>query len=461
MPLPESFDGYAKMRRQFEETAAYWKHQRDYQDYQAANKPIDLILGNDSIVLSEIHIQGNNTTRSAFLRALLQPAIQATTLQACYGASKEAVERLQRLGIFDSVEMRLQPHRESSSSSSSSSDKDNNNNMDMDMDLILVVKEKKKLVFATGTAVDQHGVHLIVFSTPVWSPDRILSFEIFRQTLNNTDRSSYEEDQQGTAIRYQTRYVHTVHEVSYETTARDVCRLSQNASYLIRAQRGPSFKRALVHRWTLDTRDHVIASTRGHLVRLCQELAGFSKGACDAKYIKHEVESWSIAHLGAGVYLTNSFQAGYLKTLNGNPSNICDRYFVGNPITIRGIGPNDIGSHDQGDSLGGDAYVAVAVSLWRQLPRVFFSSSSRSTNTSTSNVKVNVFGSCGAMTRVFPGQSVASTIQELTLASTVAVGAGIAYFQPWGRFECNYTMPVVGGDLGRGKWQFGFGIDLL
>lgn len=119
------------------------------------------ILGNDSMVLSEIHIQGNNTTRSAFLRALLQPAIQTTTLQACYGASKEAVERLQRLDIFDSVEMRLQPRRESSSPSSSSSDKDINNNMDMDMDLILVVKEKKKLVFATGTAVDQHGVHLV------------------------------------------------------------------------------------------------------------------------------------------------------------------------------------------------------------------------------------------------------------------------------------------------------------
>ncbi|KAG0357431.1 hypothetical protein BG005_003544 [Podila minutissima] len=514
---PESFDEYAKLRSQFEETAAYWKHQRDSQDYQPANKPFDLdntqpkneqILGNDPIVLKDI--QGNKTTLSAFLRTLLQPAIKAATLQASYTASKEAVERLQRLDIFEGVKMGLQPHRESSSSSSSPSspspsedDNNNNNNNNnsssnnVDMDLSLVVKEKKRLVFATGTAVDQHGVHLrgglsvknvfggaekldldmhlggrasgpkAVFSKPVWSPDRILSFEIFRQTLNNMDRSSYEEDQQGTAIRYQARYGHTVHEVSYETTERDVCRLSKNASYLIRAQRGPGSKRALVHRWTLDTRDHVIAPTRGHLFRLCQELAGFSKRGSprDAVFIKHEVESWSIAQLGAGIYLTNSFQAGYLKTLNGNPSNICDRFFLGSPISIRGIGPNDIGSLDQGDALGGDAYIAAGVNLWTQLPTQVLSSSS--TSSSNSNVKANVFSSVGAMTRVFPGQSMASTIQELSLTPTVAVGAGIAYFQPWGRLECNYTVPlVVGGaatraDLGRGKWQFGFGIDLL
>ncbi|KAF9304331.1 hypothetical protein BGZ74_001809 [Mortierella antarctica] len=444
---PESFDEYAKLRIQFEETAAYWKHQRDSQDYQPANKPFDL------------DIQGNKTTLSAFLRTLLQPAIKAATLQASYTASREAVERLQRLYIFEGVKMGLQPHRDDNNN--------NNNNNNVDMDLSLVVKEKKRLVFATGTAVDQHGVHLAVFSKPVWSPDRILSFEIFRQTLNNMNRSSYEEDQQGTAIRYQARYGHTVHEVSYETTERDVCRLSKNASYLIRAQRGPGSKRALVHRWTLDTRDHVIAPTRGHLFRLCQELAGFSKRGSprDAVFIKHEVESWSIAQLGAGIYLTNSFQAGYLKTLNGNPSNICDRFFLGSPISNRGIGPNDIGSHDQGDALGGDAYIAAGVNLWTQLPTQVLSSSS--TSSSNSNVKANVFGSVGAMTRVFPGQSMASTIQELSLTPTVAVGAGIAYFQPWGRLECNYTVPlVVGGaatraDLGRGKWQFGFGIDLL
>lgn len=203
-----------------------------------------------------------------------------------------------------------------------------------------------------------------MFSTPIWSnPDKILSFEIFRQTPNNKDKSSYEEDQQGTAIRYQvrdktwlpqkghshlkyshhivcmqslpishmcclllsfkilifffiflcenfqTRYVHTVHEFSYETTERAV-RPSKNASYMIRAQCGPSSRRALVHRWTLDTRDHVIAPTRGHLVRLCQELAGFSfssKGTRDAKFIKHEIESWSITHLGAGVVSIRTF----------------------------------------------------------------------------------------------------------------------------------------------------------
>ncbi|KAF9392331.1 hypothetical protein CPC16_003420 [Podila verticillata] len=481
MPSSQSFDEYAKMRRQFKESAAYQKQQHNCQ----ANKPFDLQhpfnVAVDSIVLNEIHIQGNTTTRPAFLRALLQPAIQATTLRECYNASKEAAERLQRLDIFDRVEMRLQPPvSPPCSSSSNEGDNDNNN-----MDLSLVVKEKKRLVFATGTAVDQHGVHLrgglsvknvfggaetvdlgmhlggracgpkAIFSTPVWSnPDKILSFEIFRRTLNNKDRSSYEEDQQCTAIRYQTRYVHTVHEFSYETTERAV-RPSENASYMIRAQCGSSSKRALVHRWILDTRDHVITPTRGHLIRLCQELGfSLSRGARDAKFIKHEIESWSIAHLGAGIYLTSSFQAGYLKALD-NPSNICDRYFLGHPISIRGIDSNDIGSHDQGDSLGGDAYVAAGVSLWTHLPHQVF----------PSHVKANVFSSCGAMTRVFPGQTVAGTLQELSLAPTVAVGVGVAYFQPWGRFECNYTVPLMAGSTQatarKGKWQFGFGIDLL
>lgn len=77
---------------------------------------------------------------------------------------------------------------------------------------------------------------------------------------------------------------------------------------MIRAQCGSSSRRALVHRWTLDTRDHVIVPTKGHLVRLCQEL-GFShsRGARDAKFIKHEIESWSIAHLGAGIVSIETF----------------------------------------------------------------------------------------------------------------------------------------------------------
>ncbi|KAG0078300.1 hypothetical protein BGZ92_001520 [Podila epicladia] len=467
MPLPESFDEYAKMRSQFEETAAYWKHQRDYQDYHPVSKPFDLdntqprnqqILGNDSIALKEIHIQGNKTTLSAFLRTLLQPAIKAATLKASYTASKEAVERLQRLDIFESVKIGLQPHRESSSSSPPSpspSEDDNNNNIsnNTDLDLSLVVKEKRRLVFATGTAVDQYGVHLHGGVS-------------VKNVFGGAEALDLGMHLGGRASGTKTRYVHTVHEVSYETTERFVCRLSKNASYLIRAQRGPSSKGALVHRWSLDTRDHVIAPTRGHLVRLFQELAGFSKRGSprDAVFIKHEVESWSIAHLGAGIYLTNSFQAGYLKTLSGSLSNICDRYFLGNPITIRGIDPNDIGSHDQGDALGGDAYIAAGVSLWTQLPTADLYSSSSSSN---NNIKVNIFGSVGAMTRVLPGQSMAYTIQELTLTPTVAVGTGIAYSQPWGRLECNYTVPLVvrgaatRADLGRGKWQFGFGFDLL
>lgn len=78
-----------------------------------------------------------------------------------------------------------------------------------------------------------------------------------------------------------------------------------------------------------------------------------------------------------------------------------------------------------------------------------------------------MFGSCGAITRVFPGQTVAGTLQELSLAPTVAMGVGVAYFQPWGRLECNYTVPLVvcgsvtQATVGRGKWQFGLGIDLL
>lgn len=105
------------------------------------------------------------------------------------------------------------------------------------------------------------------------------------------------------------------------------------------------------------------------------------------------------------------------------------------------------------DSLGGDAYVSAGVSLMTPFPGL----------ADRESFKGHFFANAGTLVSVEPGQSASKTIDDLTKAPSVSVGAGIVYRHPQVRIELNFALPLMAAKtdaISRG-WQLGLGISFL
>lgn len=77
--------------------------------------------------------------------------------------------------------------------------------------------------------------------------------------------------------------------------------------------------------------------------------------------------------------------------------------------------------------------------------------------------KAHFFANAGSLVSVKPGQSADKTVNDLTKAPSVSVGAGIAYRHPQVRIELNFALPLMAAKsdaVSRG-WQLGLGISFL
>ncbi|KAG0290987.1 hypothetical protein BGZ96_005600 [Linnemannia gamsii] len=454
-----------------EEFAAQRKRQQEFEE--AAFKIQTLVenVRHDPMKLRKITLHGVGKTREGFLHRILEPAFQARSLHEVIGLSRQAVRRMERFGIFEDIKIQLDSPR------------DNwlQDRKDL-VDLGIWVKESSRIQIRTGTEAGNAEASLygaltvknvfggaetlstsmafgtrtssafqFALATPLLAdPDKNLSINLYSQTRNNTQWSSYEEDLKGGALKYSTLSPFGYHELAYEGHWREVCRPSEKASLTIREQCGHSLKSALTHMWVHDMRDEPLLPTTGHFLRVTQEYAGLGG---DVNHIRQEVEAQVARSNNTGYILSATVKSGYLHSLNGKPSKISDRFFLGGPMSVRGFKSNGLGPREGEDSLGGDAYMSAGVSLMTPFPGL----------AGRESFKAHFFANAGTLVSVQPGQSATKTIDDLTKAPSVSVGTGIVYRHPQVRIELNFALPLMAAKtdaLSRG-WQLGLGISFL
>ncbi|KAG0216513.1 hypothetical protein BGX28_000027 [Mortierella sp. GBA30] len=454
-----------------EELAA---HRKQQQEFEAAVHRIQSLVDNvrhDPMKLRKITLHGASKTRESFLHRILQPAFQAKSLHEVIGLSRQAVRRMERFGIFEDIKIQLD----------SPNDPWLQDRKDL-VDLGIWVKEGSRIQIKTGTEAgnaeaSMYGSMTVknVFggaetlntsmafgtrtssafqfslATPLLAdPDKNLSVNLFSQARNNTQWSSYEEELKGGSLKYTTLSPLGYHEFAYEGQWREVCRPSEKASLSIREQCGHSIKSALTHTWIHDMRDAPLMPSTGHYVRVLQEYAGLGG---DVEHLRQEVEAQIARSNDKGYILSATVKSGYLHSLNGKPSKISDRFFLGGPMSVRGFKSNGLGPREGDDSLGGDAYVSAGVSLLTPFPGL----------ADRESFKGHFFANAGSLVSVNPGQSATKTIDDLTKAPSVSVGAGIVYHHPQVRIELNFALPMMAAKtdaISRG-WQLGLGISFL
>ncbi|CAG8746773.1 12832_t:CDS:2, partial [Ambispora leptoticha] len=168
----------------------------------------------------------------------------------------------------------------------------------------------------------------------------------------------------------------------------------------------------------------------------------------NVNFIKHELESQINYNLGKGFIFSASLRNGLLYPLDGKPSKISDRFFLGGVQSIRGFKLNGIGPiEDRKDSLGGDIYIAGGASLFTPLPRI-----------RRLQLKGHLFINGGNLVQLNQRLNLYDNIQRLKTAPSVATGFGIVYRSSLLRFELNFCLPLIATTTDKVKKGFQLGL---
>ncbi|XP_076754612.1 sorting and assembly machinery component 50 homolog A [Xylocopa sonorina] len=246
------------------------------------------------------------------------------------------------------------------------------------------------------------------------------------------------------------------HNFQYEATYREIIP-SKQTSFRVREQCGPNLKSALRHICSIDKRDSLIFPTMGSLIQFSTEIAGLGG---DIGFVKNELimqTNWT-PHECLTFQL--GFQSGLLRGItNDMKINIADRFFLGGPLNLRGFDMRGCGPRHDGNSIGGDAYWAVALHLYTPLPF------RPGRNGFGDLFKLHGFINGGNVSN-FPfkfANSYEKNMKIFTENVCCAAGGGIAMkLGNIARVELNLVMPIsfVRSDVLQ-QFQFGIGLQYL
>ncbi|MBZ3875809.1 Sorting and assembly machinery component 50-like protein B [Sciurus carolinensis] len=129
---------------------------------------------------------------------------------------------------------------------------------------------------------------------------------------------------------------------------------------------GHSLKLSLSHTMVINSGNFSILPTRGTLLKVNQERAGYTAG--DVSFLKEEFELQLNKQLVLDSVFSASLWGGMLVPFGEKPSSIANRFYLGGPTSIHRLSMHRIGPQSKGDYLGGEGYWAGGLHLYTLLP---------------------------------------------------------------------------------------------
>ncbi|XP_069758391.1 sorting and assembly machinery component 50 homolog, partial [Narcine bancroftii] len=431
------------------------------------------ILGNKQVIVQHVHIDGISRTKDDFLVHEIADVFKAKNLIEVMKKSHEARERLLHLGIFRNVEVLIDTAQGEEALADG-------------LDVIFEVKEMRRLTGSYNTMVGNNegsmvlGLKLpnlfgraekITFQFSYGTKETSYGISYFKPEPGNFDKnysvnlykvtgqfpwSSLRETDRGISTEYNFPLWKTHHTLKWEGVWRELGSLSRTASFCVREESGHSLKSSISHSMTVDTRTSAIIPKRGSLLKINQELAGYTGG--DVKFLKEDFELQFNQSLLWDCVLSASLWGGLLVPIGEKPSSIADRFYLGGPTTIRGFSMYSIGPQSEGDYLGGETYWAGGLHLYTPLPF-------RPGQGGFGDLfRTHFFLNAGNLCNLNYGDSPNAHMQKLLECIRWSYGAGIVLrLGNIARLELNYCIPmgVQSGDRICDGIQFGAGIRFL
>ena len=361
------------------------KHDQDHLDVDSqkdtgAGEEIDV---STPVKVHKVHIDGVARTETDLVTKQVEPLLDVTSFEHLIEEAHNAKLRLQRLGVFNAIEVFVDTSKEENLGSHA-------------LEIYFLVKESKRLTGNAGTNVGNNEGNMafgcklnnlrgkaefirgdisigtrvsssyeLCFGKPMLNnPNCKLQCKIYRRKAEYP-QSFYQEDARGLESEFTIPSPVGMHSIKWEGVWRENCNVPLNAPFCIREQCGHSVKSAIKHVFTSDGRDHWVLPTNGSLLKHVLEYAGIGG---DTHFVKSELELQVNKEIIQDFVLGLSFQTGAMKDLSNDKPHINDRFFLGGPLSIRGFKMKGIGSRVEEASLGANTFWATGAHLYTPLP---------------------------------------------------------------------------------------------
>ena len=259
------------------------------------------------------------------------------------------------------------------------------------------------------------------------------------------------------------------HEFKYLAEFRHLFDVQSGASHVIRDQAGHSIKSSILHSWNLSNRDSAVLPTKGYLVRISNELAGFGGSE---QFLKSEwtlQNNWTPIKFTKGLLtFTNTFRIGHSLPLNprGKTISFPDRFQMGGSTSLRGFAVNSLGPRQFSDAIGGTSLIETGLQI--SFPII---------KSAANFARGHLFINSGLLSDKNIYSTILQTFKERTskplynnsilaeaLNPNVSIGGGFMFkMTESSRIELNFSVPILsqnGIEVNRGI-QVGIGMEFL
>ncbi|KAJ1643867.1 hypothetical protein J3B02_003535 [Coemansia erecta] len=437
---------------------------------QQQKRAVTIDISKQGAHINRFSISGVSRIRSGFLSDLLEPVFQSRTIKEAVDETREAAGKLRALGIAKAVLVEM----------------DRSGEKEGALDVHFHCQDGSRYMVKTGVDVgDSEGMASVTgrvsniwgggesfeanysrgsktqaafqgtLSAPLDAdPRKRLEATANQAILANRPYSSHDELRRTLNIAYKQDTFGGMHELCYSLSWRDICNLGLHASPSLRRDAGHSLKSSIAYTFSSDSRDSATVPTCGSYARVGTELAGIGG---DVQFAKSNFELQSNQDLGRGYVLSSSLHGGLLW---GARTSIADRFFLGGNTSVRGFEHRGIGPRDGEDSLGGDVFYAVGLSLLTPLPYV-----------KTDALKGHLWANSGqcalldsrGLGKAGASQGMTSEMFRFLTSPSASVGLGLVYRHSLVRVELSCCLPVVATTTDRPKpgMHFGLGFQFL
>lgn len=253
-----------------------------------------------------------------------------------------------------------------------------------------------------------------------------MTTDIFDTRTDNTDFSSYVEQQAGAGIKFGYKLSeYLTQQLGYRFTYDRIADVPDTASIYIQQQEGSRTISMVSHGLAYDRRDSKLDPTQGYITSLNTDVAGlggstrYIRNVLNATHYWPLSDDWNLMLLGEG---------GYIYGFDGQDLNINDRFFLGSDnfrgFKYGGIGPRDVSTSD---SLGGNEY-------WRSTAEISFP-----IGLEDEGIKAHTFTDAGALGKLgFTGPTVRDDMDP-----RLSAGFGLSWKSPFGPIRIDIASPII------------------
>ncbi|XP_011496069.1 PREDICTED: sorting and assembly machinery component 50 homolog A [Ceratosolen solmsi marchali] len=224
--------------------------------------------------------------------------------------------------------------------------------------------------------------------------------------------------------------------LQYEAVVREVKSIKQ-APFQILEQCGPTLKSCFRYICNVDKRDQSIFPSTGNLLQITTEVAGCGG---NIGFLKSEAITQTNWSPHESITFQLSAQVGILREMSNDLKiNIVDKFFLGGPLNIRGFDIRGCGPKEQGYSVGGNTYWAIALHLYSRLPFV------PRNNNFSDFFRLHGFVNGGNVYNISSktGNNYEEHLKMITQNIRCAAGCGIAFkLGNAARVELNFCLPL-------------------